>query len=82
MSAHAPRNRITPAQARILTAYAQGGTYTQIAARLNLTYWTVINTLNNARRRTGATTNVHLLALAIHAGDIDPDCAHGTAVHP
>lgn len=35
--------------------------------------------MRKARRRMGATSTLHLLALGITAGDIDPDCADGTA---
>lgn len=75
----APR-RITRAQARILTEVARGGSYADVAARLGRTENTVLNTVHDARVRIGATTTVHLLALAIGCGDIDPDCADGTAV--
>jgi DNA-binding CsgD family transcriptional regulator len=78
-AAPAPRH-ITRAQARTLTEVARGGSYADVAARLGRTESTVLNTLRDARRRAGATSTVHLLALAIGWGDIDPDCADGTAV--
>jgi DNA-binding CsgD family transcriptional regulator len=75
-----PAGHITKGQARILTEYARGGSCADVAARLGLALSTVKNHLHLAGRRLGATSTVHLLALAITAGDIDPDCADGTAV--
>lgn len=80
MTAAPPPGHLTPAEARILTGVACGGSYADVAARLNLSEDRIRNAMHNARRRMGATTSVHLLALAITAGDIDPDCADGTAV--
>lgn len=72
--------RISEAEARILTEIARGGSHAEVAARLHLSHDRVRNAMCDARRRVGATTTVHLLALAITAGDVDPDCADGTAV--
>lgn len=80
MTTQQPPGRITRAQARVLTEIARGGSHAEVAARLGLDESTVASHLDDARRRIGATTTVHLLALAITAGDIDPDCADGTAV--
>lgn len=80
MTAPQPAGHITQAQARILTEIARGGSYADVANRLRLAESTILNTMRDARARVGATTSVHLLALAITAGDIDPDCADGTAV--
>lgn len=72
--------RVTPAQARVLAEVARGGSHADVAARLHLTESTVTHTMCNARVRVGATSSVHLLALAIAAGDIPADVAAGTAV--
>lgn len=80
MTAAPPPGHLTPSEARILTETARGGSHAEIAARLYLSEDRVRNGLCNARRRMGATTTVHLLALAITTGQVDPDCADGTAV--
>lgn len=75
------RRLLKRAEARVLTEIARGSTPAQAATRLNLTRNTVHWNINQARRRAGATSTVHLLALAIANGDIAPDCANGTANH-
>jgi DNA-binding CsgD family transcriptional regulator len=75
-----PTRRVTRAQARILAEVARGGTHADVARRLNLTETTVAHTMADARKRVGATTTVHLLALAIAAGDIPAAVGKGTAV--
>jgi DNA-binding CsgD family transcriptional regulator len=54
--------------------------YPDTAAALGITHRTAVNHTTKARARVGAATLTHLLALAITAGDIDPDCADGTGV--
>lgn len=73
---------LSDAEARALTELARGGKPAEVAARLGVTRHTLHWTINQARRKAGATSTVHLLALAIAAGDIDPDCADGTAIPP
>jgi DNA-binding CsgD family transcriptional regulator len=75
-----PTGRLTTREAEILTAIARGDSYEQAAADLGIGHRTAVNHMTKARRRTGAVSTVHLLALAITAGDVDPDCADGTAV--
>lgn len=80
MTATYRARRVTIAQARILTEVARGGSHADVAARLHLTETTVAHTMADARKRVGATSSVHLLAIAIAAGDIPADVAKGTAV--
>lgn len=80
MTTRTPPGRLTPRERAVLTQLARGGSQAEVAARLNLTPSGVKNHIYRASRRLGATTTVHLLALAITAGDIDPDCATGTEV--
>lgn len=75
-----PRGRLTKREQQVLTLLARGVTYEGTAAVLGMTHRTAVNHMIKARKRVGATTTVHLLALAITAGDIDPDCADGTGV--
>jgi DNA-binding CsgD family transcriptional regulator len=63
----------------VVAEYARGGTSADVAARLFLEPTTVRTHTKTARRRLRATSNVHLLALAIAAGDIPADVATGTA---
>jgi DNA-binding CsgD family transcriptional regulator len=79
MTRQLPLRRVTTAQARILAEIARGGSHADVAARLHLTETTVAHTMADARKRVGATSSVHLLALAIAAGDIPADVATGTA---
>lgn len=80
MTRRVPPGRITPAQTRVLTAIAQGGTQATVAGHLHLAESTVRNILLDARKRVGATTTTHLLALVIAEGDLPRDVADGTAV--
>jgi DNA-binding CsgD family transcriptional regulator len=74
-----PDGHLSPAEARVVAEYARGGTSADVAARLFLEPTTVRTHTKTARRRLRATSNVHLLALAIAAGDIPADVATGTA---
>jgi DNA-binding CsgD family transcriptional regulator len=69
---------LTGTEARYLTEVARGGSNADVAARMVVTEQAVKSALARARHRLGATSTVHLLALAITAGDVDPDCADGT----
>lgn len=71
MSRHpTPPGHISPAEARVLAEYARGGQLPEVAARLYLARSTCAHALKTARARVGATSNVHLLALAVAAGDV------------
>lgn len=70
MSRPVPPGHISTAEARVLAEYARGGQLPDVAARLYLTQSTCAGHLRMARGRVGATSNVHLLALAITAGDV------------
>lgn len=65
-----PPGHISPAEARVLAEYARGGELSDVAARLHLARSTCAHALKTARGRVGATSNVHLLALAVAAGDV------------
>lgn len=65
-----PDGHLTPAEARVLTEYARGGTQADVAGRLFLAHSSIRTHMKTARRRLHATSNVHLLALAITAGDV------------
>ena len=65
-----PDGHLTPAEIQVLTEYARGGTSTDVAERLFLAPTTVRTHTKTARRRLRATSNVHLLALAIRTGDV------------
>lgn len=75
-----PQGRLTKREQQVLTLLVQGHTYADTATTLGMTHRTAINHMIKARKRVGARHTIHLIALAITAGDIDPDCADGTAV--
>jgi len=75
-----PAGRLTAREQQVLTLLARGTSYPDTAATLGITHRTAVNHMTKARARCDAKTLTHLLALAITAGDVDPDCADGTGV--
>lgn len=73
-----PPDQLTAREAEVINCLARGATHHQAAADLGISHKTINNHLEKARQRMGAQTTLHLLALAIHHGQIDPDCAEGT----
>ncbi|MGW7355157.1 response regulator transcription factor [Streptomyces sp. NPDC054802] len=58
------RNPLTSRQTRVVLELARGGQIPEVAERLHLSFHTVKTHLSHARRRTGASTNTQLIALA------------------
>ena len=66
------RRRLTPRERQIVEMLARGATGEQIAEELVLSPETVQKHVHNAKRKTGASTRAHLIALALTRGLIDP----------
>jgi DNA-binding CsgD family transcriptional regulator len=73
-------NTLTAIETTALDLVARGHDYTSAATEMGRSRAAVCHAMDRARARMGATSTPHLLALAITAGYIDPDTAHGTAV--
>jgi len=65
--------RLTPRQREILTLVAQGATDNEIACRLCLSSGYVSNQMKKIRRRLGACSRAHAVALALGLGILDAD---------
>jgi DNA-binding CsgD family transcriptional regulator len=63
---------LTRRERQIVEMLARGSTGEQIAQELFLSPETVQKHVHNAKRKVGATTRAHLIALAITRGLIDP----------
>jgi two-component system nitrate/nitrite response regulator NarL len=63
---------LTPREHEILEMLARGSTGEQIARELFLSPETVQKHVHNAKRKVGAETRAHLIALACARGLIDP----------
>ncbi len=63
---------LTRRERQIVEMLAQGSTGEQIAQQLVLSPETVQKHVHNAKRKTGAETRAHLIALALTRGLIDP----------
>jgi DNA-binding CsgD family transcriptional regulator len=66
---------LTPRERQIVEMLAQGSTGEQIAQQLVLSPETVQKHVHNAKRKIGAETRAHLIALALTRGLIDPPAA-------
>jgi DNA-binding NarL/FixJ family response regulator len=66
---------LTPRERQIVEMLAQGATGEQIATELVLSPETVQKHVHNAKRKMGAATRAHLIALALTRGVIDPAAA-------
>jgi DNA-binding CsgD family transcriptional regulator len=63
---------LTPRERQIVEMLAQGATGEQIAQELVLSPETVQKHVHNAKRKVGAETRAHLIALALTRGLIEP----------
>jgi DNA-binding CsgD family transcriptional regulator len=63
---------LTPRERQIVEMLAGGATGEQIAQELVLSPETVQKHVHNAKRKVGAATRAHLIALALTRGLIDP----------
>ena len=63
---------LTPRERQIVEMLARGSTGEQIAQELVLSPETVQKHVHNAKRKIGAATRAHLIALALTRGLIDP----------
>ena len=63
---------LTPRERQIVEMLAAGATGEQIAQELVLSPETVQKHVHNAKRKIGAATRAHLIALAMTQGLIDP----------
>lgn len=63
---------LTPRERQIVEMLAGGSTGEQIAQTLVLSPETVQKHVHNAKRKVGAETRAHLIALALTRGLIDP----------
>ena len=63
---------LTPRERQIVEMLARGATGDQIAQQLVLSPETVQKHVHNAKRKLGAATRAHLIALALTRGLIDP----------
>ena len=63
---------LTPRERQIVEMLAHGSTGEQIAHELVLSPETVQKHVHNAKRKMGAATRAHLIALAMTHGVIDP----------
>ena len=63
---------LTPRERQIVEMLATGATGEQIAQELVLSPETVQKHVHNAKRKIGAETRAHLIALALTRGLIDP----------
>jgi DNA-binding CsgD family transcriptional regulator len=63
---------LTPRERQIVEMLARGATGEQIAQELVLSPETVQKHVHNAKRKIGAATRAHLIALALTRGLIDP----------
>jgi DNA-binding CsgD family transcriptional regulator len=66
---------LTPRERQIVEMLAGGATGEQIAERLVLSPETVQKHVHNAKRKLGAETRAHLIAIAIARGVIDAEIA-------
>jgi DNA-binding CsgD family transcriptional regulator len=66
---------LTPRERQIVEMLAGGATGEQIAERLVLSPETVQKHVHNAKRKLGAETRAHLIAIAIARGVLDPAIA-------
>ena len=66
---------LTPREHQIVELLAGGATGEQIAERLVLSPETVQKHVHNAKRKLGAATRAHLIAVAIARGVIDAEIA-------
>lgn len=60
-----PADSLAPRQMEILGLSANGWREREIAAHLNLSFYTVHNQLTAIRRRLGARNNMHAVAIAL-----------------
>jgi DNA-binding CsgD family transcriptional regulator len=63
--------RLTPRQGEILTLVAQGATDNEIACRLYVSSGYVSNQMKKIRRRLGACSRAHAVAVALGLGILD-----------
>ena len=68
---------LTPRERQIVELLAGGATGEQIAEQLVLSPETVQKHVHNAKRKVGAATRAHLIALALTRGLIDADPESG-----
>jgi DNA-binding NarL/FixJ family response regulator len=68
----ARRSALTRRERQIVEMLARGSTGEQIAQELVLSPETVQKHVHNAKRKIGAATRAHLIALALTRGLIDP----------
>lgn len=68
--------QLTPRQREILILVALGATDNEIACRLYLSSGYVSNQMKKIRRRLGAYSRAHAVALALHKGIIEADPPH------
>jgi DNA-binding CsgD family transcriptional regulator len=66
---------LTPRERQIVEMLARGSTGEQIARELVLSPETVQKHVHNAKRKVGAETRAHLIALTLTRGLIDPAVA-------
>ena len=66
---------LTPRERQIVEMLAGGATGEQIAQTLVLSPETVQKHVHNAKRKVGAETRAHLIAIALTRGLIDPPMA-------
>jgi DNA-binding CsgD family transcriptional regulator len=71
-TATAPAAPLTPRELEVLELLARGATGEQIARQLFLSPETVQKHVHNAKRKVGARTRAHLVALGLQRGLIDP----------
>ncbi len=72
--ADAPASRVgalTPREHEVMWMLAHGATGTEIAEALVISHETVRSRTRSARRRLGARTRIHAIALAVHSGEIE-----------
>jgi DNA-binding CsgD family transcriptional regulator len=67
-----PRQPLSRRERQILTLIARGRTGEQIAAQLVISPETVQKHVHNAKRKLGAATRAHAIALALRYGEIEP----------
>jgi DNA-binding CsgD family transcriptional regulator len=72
VATHGRRSALTPRERQIVEMLALGATGEQIAQQLVLSPETVQKHVHNAKRKVGAATRAHLIALALTRGLIDP----------